>query len=207
MDHVENYCSSIGIGEVTSEHVWVLSRPNSDLLFAHTKSSELEPHSGPISDVCFSPFEKKLLLTSSMDGSVKVFDIQHQRPLFVLFPPTPEVSSCALSSVTFSHGRPLVFACAAEAGRGNHSVHIYDLLESQKGPVAQIPLGGDVRGATCTRFNPKQRAILAVGDAHGTVKIFRLPTKLSNVEEKFPVENSRVFRETQGKKNEIQFFQ
>ena len=91
---------------------------------------------------------------------MKVFDVQNQRPLFVLYPPTPEVSSCALSSVTFSYGRPLVFACAAEAGRCNHSVHIYDLLQSQKGPVAQIPLGGEVSGATSVEENISYEEIL-----------------------------------------------
>ena len=91
--------------------LWSTAKADPSLLFAPAKSSELEPHAATVADVAFSPFEKRFLLSAAMDGAIKLFDVMSQRPLFTLYPPThgQSVGNCALSSCSWSHGRPLVF--------------------------------------------------------------------------------------------------
>ena len=46
----------------------------------------------PVVAAQFSPFHRKMLLTASVDGSVKLFDVIQQRPLFAFVPPTVDGS-------------------------------------------------------------------------------------------------------------------
>merc|ERR1712167_306373 len=89
---------------------------------------------------------------------------------------TKQLSTCAISAVSWSSARPCVFAVALEMG----GVYIYDLLQSRQEPVLTLPDTGSGRQkVTSLVFNPKQRGLLAVGDDTGRVRTFRLPFKLS----------------------------
>jgi WD40 repeat protein len=173
--HVENHCRTAGIKEITADVVFQ-SKPDPAVLFPAPKTTDLEPHSGPVCVATFSPFHRKLLLTGSTDGSVKLYDVLQQRALYTLFPPAKNLSTCAVSAGAWSSARPCVFAVAMEMG----GVYIYDLMQSRQAPVLQLPLtGSGSQRVSSLSFNPKQRGLLAVGDDSGRVRVFRLPFKLS----------------------------
>ncbi|CAD7963377.1 unnamed protein product [Amoebophrya sp. A120] len=164
------------------------SKPDPNLLFPQPKTTDLEPHSGPIVAARFSPFHRKMLLTAALDGGVKLFDILQQRPLYVLYPPLLTVggganrdlnlqqrASVGLADAAWSHARPLVFAVAPEQG----SLVIYDLMKSKHEPVVAIPFEKTSERVTRVRFNPTQRGLLAAGGSKGLLKVFALPWSLS----------------------------
>jgi len=173
--HVEQYCRTAGITEVGADAVFN-SKPDPTVIFPAAKTTDLEPHAGAVTTVVFSPFHRKLLLTGSIDGSVRLYDVLQQRAIQALFPPTKHLSTCAISAASWSSARPCVFAVALEMG----GVYIYDLLQSRQEPVLTLPDTGSGRQkVTSLVFNPKQRGLLAVGDDTGRVRTFRLPFKLS----------------------------
>mmetsp|Transcript_81352 Transcript_81352/g.143565 ORF Transcript_81352/g.143565 Transcript_81352/m.143565 type:complete len:588 (-) Transcript_81352:30-1793(-) len=174
-NHVENHCRTSGAKEITAEVVFQ-SKPDPSVLFPAPKTTDLESHAGPVTVAMFSPFHRKLLLTGSADGSVRIFDVLQQRALSTFFPPAAHLSTCAVSAACWSSARPCVFAVAMEMG----GVYIYDLLQSRQAPVMELPLtGSGSQKVTSLTFNPKQRGLLAVGDTSGRVRVFRLPFKLS----------------------------
>lgn len=172
--HVETYARAAGIKEISAEAVFA-SKPDPATLFPAPKTTDLEPHASCVVQVAFSPFHRKLLLTASADGSVRLFDVLQQRPRYTFFPPAQNLSTCAVSAIAWSSARPCVFAVAMEMG----GVYIYDLLESEQDPVLKLPLeqGGSAR-ATRITFNPIQRGLIAVGDDAGRTRVFRLPFRL-----------------------------
>mmetsp|Transcript_78659 Transcript_78659/g.136448 ORF Transcript_78659/g.136448 Transcript_78659/m.136448 type:complete len:565 (-) Transcript_78659:91-1785(-) len=173
--HVENFCRTAGIKEVGAEVVFQ-SKPDPAVIFPAPKTTDLEPHSGPVVVATFSPFHRKLLLTGSLDGSVRLYDVLQQRALHALFPPAKRLSTSAISAASWSSARPCVFAVAMEMG----GVYIYDLLQSRQEPVLTLPLtGSGSQKVTSLVFNPKQRGLLAVGDDNCRVRTFRLPFRLS----------------------------
>eukprot|EP00913_Durusdinium_trenchii_P032197 g30149.t1 len=95
------------------------------VLFPAPKTTDLEPHAGPVTVAAFSPFHRKLMLTGSADGSVKLFDVLQQRAVQTFFPPSKHLSTCAVSAAAWSSARPCVFAVAMEMG----GVYLYDLLQ------------------------------------------------------------------------------
>jgi len=173
--HVEAYCRTAGVKEVTAEVVFQ-SKPDPATLFPEPRRTDLEPHHAPVSVASFSPFHRKLLMTGSVDGSLKLFDVLQQRAVMTFFPPTKHLSTCAVSTASWSCSRPCVFAVAMEMG----GVYIYDLMQSRQEPVLELPL--TVSGSqkvTSLQFNPKMLRLLSVGDENGRVRVFRLPFKLS----------------------------
>lgn len=173
--HVENHCRAAGVKEITAEVVFA-SKPDPVVIFPAPKTTDLEPHAGPVSVAAFSPFHRKLLLTGSVDGAVKLYDVLQQRALFTFYPPSKHLSTCAVASASWSSARPCVFAVAMEMG----GVYVYDMLQSRQEPVLQLPLpGSSTLKVTSVAFNPKQRGLVAVGGDSGRVVTFRLPFKLS----------------------------
>ncbi|CAK0883087.1 unnamed protein product [Prorocentrum cordatum] len=175
--HVEDHCRSSGAKEITAEVVFT-SKPDPMVIFPPPKTTDLEPHAGPVTVATFSPFHRKLLLTGSTDGSVRLYDVLQQRAIVTFYPPTKHLSTCAVASASWSSARPCVFAVAMEMG----GVFVYDLLHSKQEPALQLPLpGAQAQKVTSVAFNPKQRGLLAVGSGDsGRVAVFRLPFKLSD---------------------------
>lgn len=173
--HVENHCRTTGAKEISAEVVFQ-SKPDPAVVFPAAKTTDLEPHAGPVTVATFSPFHRKLLMTGSADGSVKLYDVLQQKALLTFFPPAKHLSTCAVSAAAWSSARPCVFAVAMEMG----GVYVYDLIQSRQEPVLTLPLtGSGSQKVTSLAFNPKQRGLLAVGDDSGRVRMFKLPFRLS----------------------------
>eukprot|EP00439_Symbiodinium_sp_Y106_P041125 s3727_g5.t1 len=79
--HVEGYCRTVGLKEVSAEVIFQ-SKPDPAILFPAPKTTDLEPHAGPVTVAAFSPYHRKLLLTGSADGAALralVSSVSHQR--------------------------------------------------------------------------------------------------------------------------------
>ncbi|CAN0047872.1 unnamed protein product, partial [Hapterophycus canaliculatus] len=179
------------------------ARVDPSLLYPSPGLFRMEKHHGPVHSINCSPFHRQgalrnrphvreaLLLTSGADGSARLYNTLQSRAVL-----TFEPSSSNLMDVKWSRARPLVFAAVAEDG----GIFIYDLLQSPVVPVAsaKLPRGQDadqssrpsrlvdVSGgkggapAYAVAFNPRQRDLLATGDGHGRVIVWRMSWRLAN---------------------------
>jgi len=86
---------------------------------------------GPVTGLSCSPFIKRLFLTCSVDGAVRMYDLLSNRPVAVFEPGFNEY----LQSVVWSPFRPTVFVTISNTG----SVYIYDLLLSKRTPSYVLP--------------------------------------------------------------------
>jgi len=175
-NHVENYCMRVGAREVTAEVVFA-AKPDPLLLFPEPRRTDFESHAGAVTAVAFSPFHRKMLLSASVDGSVKIFNTLSEKPLQTFYPPSKHLSTCAVSAAAWSPARACVFAVAMEMG----GIYVYDLLKSKQEPVLELPLSGGSQRITSLMFNPKMFRLLAAGDEAGRVRVFRLPFTLSKL--------------------------
>ena len=71
---VEEYAKNKGIQEILPKHIFA-SKPEIRKIYPNPVSSAFEPHMGPVYSVQFSPFHRNLFITSSLDGSVRVYDL------------------------------------------------------------------------------------------------------------------------------------
>ena len=176
---VERYVQDKGERDVYAPTVY-LAKPNIKLLFPTAMNASYEKHLGPCLGISCSPFVKRLLLTCSSDGSVRLYDTLNQRPIIVFEPGYNEY----VMKVCWSPFRPCVFIAVSNTG----SIYIYDLLLSQQTPSYILeykapPLSaGNVnsqKSAYSISFNPVIRDFIAVGYHDGTAKIIQLNQSLS----------------------------
>ena len=137
-------------------------------------NASFEKHMGPCLGISCSPFVKRLFLTCSSDGSVRLYDTLNQRPIIVFEPGYNEY----IMKVQWSPFRPCVFVAVSNSG----SVYIYDLLISQQAPSYILETKaalGKVSTAYSIGFNPVIRDFLAIGYHDGKAKIYQLNYSLS----------------------------
>ncbi|KAK7197660.1 WD domain, G-beta repeat [Novymonas esmeraldas] len=137
----------------------------------------LESHRGPLQSVCASPFFRHLLLTASSDGSARLYTDLERAPLLSL-EPSAETKNY-LYDAQFSPYRPAV---AAVVSRGS-MLHVYDLQRDQSKPAYSTEASADGAAVLTLAFNATSADWLATGDAHGVVRVWRLPTELSQATE------------------------
>jgi len=144
-------------------------------------SGSYEKHMGPCLGVSCSPFVKRLFLTCSSDGSVRLYDTLSQRPLVVYEPGYNEY----VMKVCWSPFRPCVFIAVTNTGH----VYIYDLVLSKqapsyileyKAPPQTVSRAEQNKSAYSIGFNPLIRDFLAIGYGDGTARIFQLNYSLSH---------------------------
>jgi WD40 repeat protein len=70
-----------------------------------------------------SPFVKRLFLSCSSDGSIRLYDVLNHRPVSIFEPGYNEY----LLDVAWSPFRPAVFASVSNTG----NIYIYDLNKSK----------------------------------------------------------------------------
>ena len=147
--------------------------------FTSKQCQQYDKHCGPVTSVSASPFNKRLFLTCSSDGAIRIYDIRDKRPIISFEPSFGEYLNC----VQWSPFRPAVFACVSNTG----TLYIYDLVQSKHKPVETLKHDDDsstplrFRQAQEICFNPSQRNFLAVGYHDGYVRVFRISWILSNL--------------------------
>jgi WD40 repeat protein len=149
------------------------AKPDIKLLFPAPFTSNFEKHMGPVSGVSCSPFLKRLFLTCSFDGTIRMYDVLSNRPVATFETGHNEYLQC----VIWSPFRPTVFV----ASSNNGTVYIFDLMLSKQVPSYTLPyIQSSIsserimteKTAFSICFNPRQRDFLAVGYYDGTAKIF-----------------------------------
>ena len=68
---VERYCLDINSREVKARHIFN-SKPEIRALYNVPFSMNYDKHFGAVNSVAFSPFDKRLFLSCSSDGSLRV---------------------------------------------------------------------------------------------------------------------------------------
>ena len=122
---VERYVLDKGERDVYAPTVFH-AKPDIKLLFPMPQNTNYEKHMGPVTGVACSPYLKRLFLSCSSDGSIRLFDMLNNRPVAVYEPGYNEY----INSVAWSPFRPTVFVAVASSG----TLYIYDLMLSKQGP-------------------------------------------------------------------------
>ncbi|KXZ50241.1 hypothetical protein GPECTOR_17g879 [Gonium pectorale] len=132
-----------------------------------------QTHAGAVFGLDCSPFQRELFLSSSTDGSVRLYSSLKMQPLLSLEP-----TSSYLFAVHWSPFRPMVFAAAAADG----CVYVYDLMRRHEviRPVLTLDTNGMRKPVYALAFNPRKPDMLATGDPTG-IQIWRLPSSLTAV--------------------------
>ena len=172
---VERYVMDKGEKEVWAPTIYS-AKPEIKMLYSVPFNANYEKHLGPVSAISASPFVKRLFLSCSSDGQLRMYDILNHRPLVVFEPGYAEY----LQDVQWSPFRPTVFATVSSSG----TLYLYDLSSSKSAPAYVLKhtddCQHDLKVAQCIQFNPRQRDFLAVGYHDGSVRIFQLNYTLAN---------------------------
>ena len=171
---VERYWMDRGHKEVDPVHIFN-SKPDLRIIYSIPITMNFERQEGPNTGISCSPFQPKLFLSWSIDGTIKMYN---QNSTIALFEPCAEEY---IMDVWFSPIRPTVFAAIGLKGYP----YIYDLSVSEKVPAFVLEETEESKliknkGGIKISFNPKQRDFLAVGFIDGETKIYRLNISLSN---------------------------
>lgn len=137
----------------------------------------LEAHRGPVQALCTSPFFRHLFLTCSSDGSARLYTDLERSPQLTL-EPSAETKSY-LYGAALSPFRPAVAAVVSRESL----LHVYDLQKNQTRPAYSVEAGKDGAAVLSVAFNATAADWLATGDAQGCVRVWRLPTELSQTTE------------------------
>jgi WD40 repeat protein len=176
---VERYVQDKGERDIWATTVYA-AKPDIKLLYPIPFNANYEKHLGPVSAISCSPFHKRIFLSCSSDGAIRMYDVIDARPIAIFEPGYTEYLMC----VAWSPFRPTVFAAVSNNG----TLYIYDLIMSKQVPsyiidykAGDSDTGSKNKTAYAISFNPKQRDFLAVSYHDGTAKIFRLNYSLANV--------------------------
>ena len=82
---VERYAQDRGDRDVQVQTVFN-AKPDIKLLFPSPFTANYERHMGPVTGVNCSPFLKRLFLSCSVDGAVRMYDVLSNRPVAVFEP-------------------------------------------------------------------------------------------------------------------------
>lgn len=178
---VERYVMDKGEKDVWAPTVFG-AKPDIRLLYPIPFNANYEKHLGPVTGVSCSPFFRRVFLTCSTDGTIRLYDVLNHKPSAIFEPGYNEY----LTDVCWSPFRPTVFVTISNSG----TVYIYDLILSKQAPSyvldyqrpAQLQSDKISKHKTAYSmcFNPRQRDFLAIGYHDGTTKIYRLNYSLSN---------------------------
>jgi WD repeat-containing protein 34 len=136
-----------------------------------------ESHRGPVNALDCSPFFRNLFLTSSSDGSIRLYSTLERGPVATLEPSVE--SRHYVYEAQFSPFRAAVLACVSRSG----SLHVYDLERIRTRPIFTTQAGTDGAAVFSLSFNPTTAGQLATGDAKGRVAVWQLSSELSQLTE------------------------
>lgn len=120
---VERYVMDKGEKDVWAPTVYS-AKPDVKMLFTVPFNANYERHMGPVTGISASPFIKRLFLSCSQDGQIRIYDTLSNRPVTVFEPSGFGVSEY-LTFIEWSPFRPAMFAALGSTG----SVYIYDLTQ------------------------------------------------------------------------------
>jgi FOG: WD40 repeat len=158
------YCMDHNLKEIDTRAVF-FNKPDILKCYSSKVSLKYESHDGPVSGICCNPFHRNLFVSSSYDGTVKLFNGLQKDAIIVLEP----VLACKVSCVAWSEVRPLLLAVGSENG----SVYFYDFLQSNTNFVAEIT--NSRNSVVDLKFHKGIKDYLAIGFRNGEVRVYSLP--------------------------------
>ncbi|KAI8837982.1 WD40-repeat-containing domain protein [Chytriomyces cf. hyalinus JEL632] len=139
------------------------------------------PHVGGVTSLSTSPFERDLILSCGNDGVIRL--LHKTKAPGVLATWQPSTVSAALSCIAWSPHKATVFAASSIDG----NVYFYNLSQNRHLPILSLPATtagsaqesmGSNTPATFVAFNPEQPGVIAVSDALGYGRVFRVVSSL-----------------------------
>ncbi|XP_040840288.1 cytoplasmic dynein 2 intermediate chain 1 isoform X2 [Ochotona curzoniae] len=148
----------------------------------------------------FSPFGEPIFLAGCSDGSIRLHQLTSEHPLAQWDGST---DGRAVTSLHWSPTRPAVFLVQDEASR----VYIWDLLESDLGPVARQSISPDRLVAMTIMGEPEKGSssflALVLARASGTIDIQYLKRQWTSPEEDEPARLRLLLQETLWKRGTL----
>lgn len=129
---MERYVLDKGERDVWAPTVYH-AKPDVKMIFTVPFNSNYERHLGPVTSISPSPFIKRIFLTASTDGTLRLFDTLSNRPV-AMFEPGGYGAGEYIMACEFSPFRPTVFAAVGNSG----NVYIYDLIQSKSAPTVVL---------------------------------------------------------------------
>ncbi|XP_058516726.1 cytoplasmic dynein 2 intermediate chain 1 isoform X2 [Ochotona princeps] len=149
----------------------------------------------------FSPFGEPIFLAGCSDGSIRLHQLTSEHPLAQWDGST---EGRAVTGLQWSPTRPAVFLVQDEASR----VYIWDLLESDLGPVARQSISPDRLVAMTLVGEPEKSSssflALVLARASGTIDIQYLKRQWTSPEEDEPGRLRLLLQETLWKRGTLQ---
>ena len=136
-------------------------------------SFHFRSHSGPVYALDFSRFKRNTFLSGSTDCCIHIHSTLEENPLASVEPCEGYLYACR-----WSHTHPSVIAFGASSGK----LVFYNLKWSHVNPCHTIECNAKASPVYSVEFNPVQSALLATGDGHGMVKVWRLGSDLTTSE-------------------------
>lgn len=137
-------------------------------------SSQDEAHFGPITAMHFNPVlpahHDGLLLTASLDSSVKLWSTEHPEVPILSFEPSSEY----ICDVRWSPVHPALFAVADGSG----VISLWNILKDTEVPVVSTKAGH--KALNKIRWNVDGKSII-IGDANGSALIYEVPSDVRTV--------------------------
>jgi WD40 repeat protein len=123
---VERYMMDKGEKDVWAPTIYN-AKPDLKHIFSIPFNANYERHMGPVLGITCSPFIKRLFLSCSSDGAIRLYDILNHKPVLIFEPGYSEY----LLDVQWSPFRPAVFATVSNTG----NIYVYDLMKSKASPT------------------------------------------------------------------------
>lgn len=136
-----------------------------------------DAHRGPVNALDCSPFFRNLFLTSSSDGSIRLYSTLERGPVATLEPSVE--SRHYMYEAQFSPFRAAVLAAVSRSG----NLHIYDLEQTRTRPIFSAQAGTDGAAVFALAFNRSSTGQLATGDSKGRVALWQLSSELTQMTE------------------------
>lgn len=140
-------------------------------------------HFGPVTAMHFNPLlpvhREGLLITASLDSTVKVWSTEHPyEPVFSFEPSSEYVCDVRWSSV-----HPALFAVADGSGR----VSLWNICKDMEVPAVEVKVGE--KALNKIRWSAEGKSII-VGDANGDSFVYEVPSDVSVLCQSFLCHNN-----------------
>lgn len=128
------------------------------------------PHSGTVNDIDVSPQFDNIFLTCASDMKVHIYNTQQVKPIVVI-----ESTAEYLFKAHWSKTKATVFMITTSDG----NLLVFDLMRNPVSPVNIIRVDEKKAGVHALACNGYQHNIIATGDSYGIIKVWVLPTILT----------------------------
>lgn len=123
-------------------------------------------HKGRVVDIKCSPYKRDIFMSVGSDQEIRIYSLlQPHAPVLTI-----HQEDCGVCQVDWSWSRPMAFASAIQ----NNTLQLHDLMTSSCQDLAAAEKPMPHLALTSVSFNPRERSLLATGDGHARVHVWKL---------------------------------